>query len=76
MTKTVTRLAARGFVLLTITLSPFAKADQWDKKTVITIHQPIQIQGKILEPGQYVMKLLESPPTVVSCKSSMLTKRN
>jgi hypothetical protein len=61
MTKTVTRLAALGFVLLTITLSPCAKANQWDKKTVITTHQPIQIQGKILEPGQYVMKLVESP---------------
>jgi hypothetical protein len=61
MTKTVTRLAALGFVLLTITLSPFAKADQWDKKTVITTTQPIQIQGKLLEPGQYVIKLLESP---------------
>jgi hypothetical protein len=61
MTKTITRLAALGFVLLTITLTPLAKADQWDKKTVITTHQPIQIQGKVLEPGQYVMKLLESP---------------
>jgi hypothetical protein len=61
MTKTITRLAALGFVLLTITLSPFAKASEWDKKTVITTHQPIQIQGKVLEPGQYVMKLLESP---------------
>jgi hypothetical protein len=61
MTKPVTRLAAFGFVLLTITLTPFAKASEWDKKTVISTHQPIQIQGKVLEPGQYVMKLLESP---------------
>jgi hypothetical protein len=60
MTKTVTRLAALGFVLLTTAFTPLAKADEWDKKTVITTHEPIQIQGKVLEPGQYVMKLLDS----------------
>ena len=59
--KTVTQLATFGFVLFTITLAPFAKADEWNKKTVITTHQAIQIQGKVLEPGQYVMKLLDSP---------------
>jgi hypothetical protein len=48
-------------MLFTITLAPFAKADEWNKKTVITTHQVIQIQGKVLEPGQYVMKLLDSP---------------
>ena len=60
MTKTITRLAALGFVLLTTAFTPLAKADEWDKKTVITTHEPIQIQGKVLEPGQYVMKLLDS----------------
>ena len=60
MTKTVIRLAAFGFVAFTTTLAPFAKADEWDKKTVITIHQPIQVQAKVLEPGQYVMKLFNS----------------
>ena len=61
MTKTITRLAVFGFVLLTTALTPVAKADEWDKKTVITTTQPIQIQGKVLEPGQYVMKLVASP---------------
>ena len=60
MTKTVTRLAALSFVLFTTAFTPLAKADEWDKKTVITTHEPIQIQGKVLEPGQYVMKLLDS----------------
>jgi hypothetical protein len=32
MTKTVTRLAALGFVLLTTAFTPLAKADEWDKK--------------------------------------------
>jgi hypothetical protein len=48
-------------VLFTITLAPFAEADEWNKKTAITTHQAIQIQGKVLQPGQYVVKLLDSP---------------
>jgi hypothetical protein len=61
MKKPVTKLVALGFVLLTTAFTTMAKADEWNKKTVITTHQPIQIQGKVLEPGQYVMKLLDSP---------------
>ena len=30
------------------------------KKTVLTVHQPIRVESKILEPGHYVMKLLNS----------------
>ena len=37
-----------------------AQADQWDKKTILTVDQPIQVQEKLLEPGQYVFKLLDS----------------
>ncbi|HEY3739368.1 MAG TPA: hypothetical protein VGL53_05970 [Bryobacteraceae bacterium] len=37
-----------------------AKADQWDKKTVLTIHEPIQVRETVLEPGTYVFKLLNS----------------
>jgi hypothetical protein len=36
-------------------------ADQWNKKTIITINEPIQVPGKVLQPGKYVMKLLDSP---------------
>jgi hypothetical protein len=35
-------------------------ADQWDKKTDITIDQAIDIQGTVLPAGSYVMKLLSS----------------
>lgn len=52
----------RGAAVPNLTaFTTIAKADEWNKKTVITTHQPIQVQGKILEPGQYVMKLLDSP---------------
>ena len=36
-------------------------ADTWNKKTIITITEAVQVPGAILEPGKYVMKLLDSP---------------
>jgi hypothetical protein len=35
-------------------------ADQWDKKTIITIDAPMQIPTTTLQPGTYTIKLLES----------------
>jgi hypothetical protein len=60
MMKTITRLGALGFVLFTSAFTQSAKADEWNKRTIITTHEPIQIEGKVLEPGQYVMKLVDS----------------
>ena len=38
-----------------------ARADQWDKKTILTVrNEPIQIRETVLEPGQYVLRLLDS----------------
>lgn len=37
-----------------------AKADEWNKMTVLTVNSPIQVQDTFLEPGQYVLKLLNS----------------
>jgi hypothetical protein len=37
-----------------------AQADQWDKKTILTVEQPIQVTETLLEPGQYVLKLANS----------------
>ena len=37
-----------------------AQADEWTKKTVLTIDQPMQVQDTYLDPGQYVFKLLDS----------------
>ena len=42
-------------------LIPELKADDWNKKTRITIDQSIDIQGTVLPAGSYVMKLLGSP---------------
>jgi hypothetical protein len=37
----------------------FAVADQWDKKTTITIDEPVQLPGTTLQPGTYVIKLVD-----------------
>jgi LPXTG-motif cell wall-anchored protein len=37
-----------------------AQADQWDKRTTLTIDQPMQVRDTLLQPGQYVFKLLDS----------------
>lgn len=39
---------------------PASKADDYDKKTVVTISQPTEVPGTVLEPGTYVIKLLNS----------------
>jgi hypothetical protein len=47
-------------VALAAGLATLARADQWDKRTILTVNQPIQVSDKLLEPGQYVFKLLDS----------------
>jgi hypothetical protein len=37
-----------------------AYADQWDKKTIVTIDAPMQMPTITLQPGTYTFKLLES----------------
>lgn len=54
----VTTLCVIGFGT-GIAVSP-AQADQWDKKTILTVDQPIQVTETLLEPGQYVLKLANS----------------
>jgi len=52
--------AACCLTLASLSVIP-AVADTWNKKTIITISEPVQIPGAMLEPGKYVMKLLDSP---------------
>lgn len=42
-----------------IVMTP-ARADLWDKKTILTVSQTVQVTDTVLPPGQYVMKLLNS----------------
>jgi len=54
----VTALCVIGFTT-GVAVSP-ALADQWDKKTILTVEQPIQVTDTVLQPGQYVLKLNNS----------------
>ena len=40
---------------------PSLKASEFDKKTIITISQPIAVEDTILPAGQYVLRLLDTP---------------
>jgi LPXTG-motif cell wall-anchored protein len=54
-------IAAASVGLLGIALAPGARADEWNKMTVMTVNEPIQVPNKVLPPGTYVIKLLDSP---------------
>jgi hypothetical protein len=47
--------------LLSAPVLPSAHADTYNKKTVITFSQDVEIPGKILPAGTYTFKLLDSP---------------
>ncbi|HKV62853.1 MAG TPA: hypothetical protein VJO16_13120 [Candidatus Acidoferrum sp.] len=42
------------------TLAPRARADQWDKKTIVTFSEDVEVPGQILPAGTYVFKLANS----------------
>jgi LPXTG-motif cell wall-anchored protein len=47
--------------LFMFTLTPCAHADEWNKLTIITVNEPIQVPHMVLPPGQYALQLLDSP---------------
>src|SRR5713226_8070029 len=49
-----------GVALLAASLAPSLHADQWNKKTVLTIKETIQLPHTVLQPGTYVFKLADS----------------
>ena len=40
---------------------PSAKADEWNKKTIVTVNAPVELPGVVLPAGTYVFQLLDSP---------------
>lgn len=54
------RFTALALILIGGVFVPVVRADQWNKKTNITINQPIEIQGTVIPAGSYVIKLLDS----------------
>jgi len=57
MSKKLLPLAALALSLATgVMVSPL-RADEADRKTVITVKEPISVEGTVLNAGQYVLKL-------------------
>ncbi len=56
----VAALAVTGIALIGTSFVPKAHADEWDKMTIVTVHEPIIAGNKVLDPGTYVWKLLDS----------------
>jgi hypothetical protein len=51
---------ALAAVLAALSLGPATKADGWDKKTIVTFDQDVEIPGQVLPAGTYVFKLFRS----------------
>lgn len=41
-------------------LAPVAQADEWDKQTVLTFNEAVEVPGKVLPAGTYVFRLADS----------------
>lgn len=59
---------ARTTMLLVVALAlvaftPSSWADNWNQETKITINEPLEIPGATLQPGKYVVKLVDSQST-------------
>lgn len=56
-----TALVALSGIALALGIAEFrAQADEWNKRTTLTVTEPMQIRETLLQPGQYVLKLLDS----------------
>src|SRR6202521_3801848 len=53
-------LSLFAVTVLGATVLPSARADTWNKKTVITFSQAVEVPGKILPAGTYTFQLLDS----------------
>lgn len=56
----IAALAVVGVGLIGTSFVPKAHADAWDKKTIVTVNEPIIAGNKVLTPGTYVWRLLDS----------------
>jgi len=54
------RLIALTALTTAVSFAPIARADEWDKKTVMTVNEAIQLPNATLQPGSYTFKLLDS----------------
>jgi hypothetical protein len=48
-------------VLFASTLVPIARADEWNKATLVTFKRAVEVPGQVLPPGTYLFKLVDDP---------------
>ncbi len=46
--------------LICVAAVPVAKADPWNKKTIVTLNDSLEIPGMVLDPGTYIFQLADS----------------
>jgi LPXTG-motif cell wall-anchored protein len=47
--------------LISAIWAPGARADEWNKKTILTFNEPVEIPGRVLPAGTYTFQLMDSP---------------
>ena len=47
-------------VLVCVAAIPVAKADPWNKKTIVTLSESLEVPGTVLDPGTYIFQLADS----------------
>lgn len=55
-----TRFIALTSLAAVMAFAPLARADDWNKKTILTVKETIQLPNTVLPPGTYTFKLLDS----------------
>lgn len=58
--KLTSTLLALATIIIVSNIALVAKADAWDKKTIVTFSGPVGVPGKNLPAGTYVFKLADS----------------
>ena len=48
-----------GVLVLSVPLT--VKADEWNKETIMTFNQPVEVPGMVLKAGTYQFRLMDSP---------------
>ena len=68
----------RTMAILTIIslacLAPRARADEWHKTTRVTVKQPIQVPGMVLEPGAYTFRQVSPDSGIVQIWNAHRTR--
>jgi LPXTG-motif cell wall-anchored protein len=59
-TFSIVTLTLTGVTLIGTSFVPKAHADEWNKMTIVTVNEPIIAGNKVLDPGTYVWKLMDS----------------